>query len=367
MEAYVIAPPRHVPNTGQEIAVKIACAPTTVHDTIVVPVKKIYPTQRKIYTIEDREQVPKIIGNVKGFPLEKKRVTKKSFELLEHHIPRGKWTVAELMAMLGQPMENFQQAAQILTKVSMTPQGEKRCLIMGKKLPAYRIGKVIRVTETTSTFVEDDLKDLEKEFEGCFACQLGEIRKSRGENLVFGRGNPNADAMIIAESPWVMEERDKKPLHPEAPAGGVLYRVMNKVGLKQSEWYLTNAVICRPLLNPGKDVSHNKPKKRHWEACNPRLKRTVRAVSPKIVVLLGAYAYEAWFGYPPEGGVGKNLGWISTLNDKTQNPINYLVYFTYHPSWVQRKMGLGGLQSREAQLLYLEQWKDIAAVYKEVT
>lgn len=368
MEAYVVAPAKpDLKAARQEVAVKIASLPITAHDTIRVSIEEIYPTKRSLRTIKDGNLFLKKMGEKRFHPPAKK-VTPKVFEKLEFEMPRSKWTLFELMAMLGQPEESYRQAAQILTKVDLTEQGKKYCLITGRKATAYRIGKVLKVSSTPTTdYKEEALKDLEVEYEDCTLCELGTIRKERGANLVFGRGNKNATGMILAESPWEMEERDKKPLHPEAPAGGVLYRVMNKVGLSQNEWYLTNGVICRPLLNPGAPVSENKPGTRHRQACSTRLKRTLRSVSPKLVVLLGAYAYEAWFGHTPEGGVKRNMGWVTVLSDETKNPVNYLVYFTYHPSYINRCMEQGGQKARDAQVLYLQQWQEIAAKYKELT
>ena len=362
MEAYLVSPSKIAESypEQQEVTVKIACLPSSAHDSICVPVTEVYPTQRQLKTVKDGKIIPVTIGDMKMRP-KAKRIGKRTFEKLEFEMPRSKWTLYELLAMIGSD-----NAVQLMLKAQLTEQGRKHCLITSKKQTAYRLGKVISINSTVSTPVkEDNLLDLEKEYSTCTACELGDIRLDRGANLVFGRGNPNALGMIIAESPWILEERDKKPLHPEAPAGGVLHRVMSKVQLKQSDWYLTNSVICRPLLDKDGPLSKNKPKKIHLEACSTRLKRTLRTVSPKLVILLGAHAYEAWFGYPPEGGVKRNMGWVTVHDDETRTPVNYLVFFTYHPSYIARREGTDG--ERESQLLYLEHWKNIAKVYRQLT
>lgn len=291
-----------------------------------------------------------------------KRVTEGMLGKIEHYLPGQEWTLFELLALFGRP---WTMAGVMLAKCKdLSESGVKFCLITGEEQISYRIGKVVIVSNTPPIDINDTVVTLEKEFESCTLCQLGDIRKERGANLVFGRGNANATGMIIAESPWEKEEKDKKPLHPEAPAGSVLYRVMKKVGLSQDNWYLTNVVICRPLLEPKGPLSKNKPKTEHIHACSSRLKRTLHAVAPKLVVLLGTHAYQGWFGHPPEGGVGKNIGWVTTTNKDTGNAVNYHVFFTYHPSYISRKEDMQG--AREAQRLYLEHWQTIAQAFREL-
>jgi DNA polymerase len=362
-EAYLIAPP--VPSQSpsrQYIPVKLAMLPSNANDTIHVPVSEIYPTARRLMKLrkgDSKEVRTTVASNSKYIPTPKK-VSNKLLGKLEHYMPGQVWTLFELLALFGRP---WNMAPILLARCEdLSESGVKFCLITGEEQTAYRIGKVVTVKETGAVNLADSTVSLEREYERCTDCALGNIRQKRGANLVFGRGHPNAIGMIIAESPWVAEERDKKPLHPDAPAGGVLYRVMKKVGLSQEEWFLTNAVICRPLLEPDGPLQKNKPKVEHVKACSTRLKRTLHAVSPKLVVLLGTHAYQAWFGHPPEGGVGRNIGWVTVRNEDTGHAVNYHVFFTYHPSYISRKEGTTG--ARDAQKLYLTHWQTIDQAYR---
>ena len=366
LEAYIISPPVPGQNLSrQHVPVKLAVLPSETNDTIHVPLSEIYPSARRLHRASQEAGgivETKVATVTAEFQPPPKKVSEATLKKLEYHLPGYKWTLFELMAMFGRP---WNMAAVMLGKCKdISLSGDKYCMITGEKQAAYRIGQVVTIKEGPIFSPTETVHQLEAEYEGCTLCKLGTLRKARGANLVFGRGASVAEGMIIAESPWEVEERDKKPLHPEAPAGGVLYRVMKKVGLSQDEWYLTNSVICRPLLDPKAPISKNKPKTEHLHACNARLKRTVRAVSPKIVVLLGIHAYQAWFGHPPEGGVGKNIGWVTTRNKDTRNAVNYFVFFTYHPSYIARKEGTTG--SRDAQRLYLEHWTTIAQAFKEM-
>lgn len=359
LEAYVIAPPK--PEPDQIIRAKIAYLPTLSLDTVWVKTNEIYPTAR-IIRRSNEEQPSAAIPYEKEHLPKRKAATKAALYKLEKRFPGRTWTQQELLSVFGKPANtpiDIEARRDVLTEYET-----KYCLITGERSTAYRIGRVIKVTNKDIIDVPETLEDLEKEYESCSRCELGDIRRSRSANLVFGRGPNRPKAMIIAESPWELEERDRRPLHPEAPAGGVLYRVMSKVGLNQDDWYMTNALICRPLLSSSKRVDDNKPKKDHIIACSYRLKRTLRAVSPNLVVLLGAYAYESWFGHPPSGGVGKNLGWVSIRNKETFEPVNYHVFFTYHPSYIARMEGMeSGLAAKK---LYLQHWKTVAEAYKEI-
>jgi DNA polymerase len=356
LEGYLATPgkPDEEGKPTKAIPVKIAYLPTVCRDTEwVKDVSVIYPTARILTKFENGELIDGRIGDdLEEFMPPPLHVTKRSLDTLVRCLGNRKWTSFELASLFGRKPEDMDKI--IDKSKDLLEVGDKYCLVTGKKEKAYSVG----MPQPKS------LVELEKQYEQCRACQLGELRAERNANLVFGRGSQNALAMVIAESPWELEERDKKPLHPDAPAGNVLYRVMNKVGLNQDEWYLTNAVICRPLLHPGGPLEKNKPTMEHMNACSLRLKETLRSISPRLVVLLGSHAYQAWFGYPPPGGVGKSAGWVSAKDGASILPTNYHVYFIHHPSYVARMSGTKG--EYEVQRMYIDHWEQIAKAYKEI-
>lgn len=96
---------------------------------------------------------------------------------------------------------------------------------------------------------------------------------------VFGDGNPKARLMFIGEAPGADEDIQGRPF--VGAAGKLLDKIINAMGLKREEVYITNVVKCRP---PG----NRKPEKEEVEACEGFLFREIAAVKPRVIVTLGA-------------------------------------------------------------------------------
>src|SRR3982751_6480627 len=89
--------------------------------------------------------------------------------------------------------------------------------------------------------------------------QLEKIRKSiikddicpqlraGAKQLVFGDGNPDADLVFIGEAPGKNEDEQGLPF--VGAAGKFLEEMLNLIGLKRSDVYITNIVKYRPPEN----------------------------------------------------------------------------------------------------------------------
>jgi len=367
LEAYLIAPsiPAEDPSSVT-VENKIISLPEGMKNEVRIRQDKIYPTGRLMTKLDPKtlKEVSAIIGedHREFWPKPLKWLERTRIELLKTH-PGAEWTLDELQSLLGRGPSDLASEVDLgIGKYIHKTENTRKCRITTKTTETYTLEKPM--TKTT-TLIEKrrSLAEIEKEYESCTRCPLGDIRRSRHANLVFGRGSETATGMIIAESPWEQEERDKIPLHPSAPAGGVLAKIMQEMKLVQHEWYLTNAVVCRPLKNPGAPLSANKPSVSDIRACSTRLKETLRRVSPKLVVLMGAVAYRAWFGKDPEG-VLKTEGWVSVPHKHSGKVVNYHVYFIRHPSYVARSLGTSGEERCKKE--YREHWMKIARKYKEL-
>jgi len=93
--------------------------------------------------------------------------------------------------------------------------------------------------------------------------------------------------MLIGEAPGEREAEMGVPF--VGKAGRELDALLNRAGLERNELYITNVVKCRP---PG----NRKPTKDEVARCQPNLEEEIKRVSPRIVVLLGATAVEAFLG-----------------------------------------------------------------------
>jgi DNA polymerase len=184
--------------------------------------------------------------------------------------------------------------------------------------------------ESASTL--DGLREKVAAFEGCGL-------KHTATNLVFGDGNPKARVMIVGEAPGADEDRQGVPF--VGVSGKLLDRMMARIGLDRSGFFVTNTVFWRP---PG----NRNPTAAETAACLPFLERMIELIEPEILVLVGGAAAKTmlgrkegimklrgrWFNYTPSGG-GAAIS----------------AYATFHPAYLLRSPA----QKREA-------WRDLLAI-----
>ncbi len=130
----------------------------------------------------------------------------------------------------------------------------------------------------------------------CKRCPLHERRHV----LVFGAGPAGARLMLIGEGPGGEEDRRGEPF--VGPAGQLLDRMLQAVGIAREEVYITNLVKCRP---PG----NREPQPGEVAACRPFLEAQVRLVAPRVIVTLGRPAAQALLASSaPIGALRGNWG-----------------------------------------------------------
>lgn len=119
--------------------------------------------------------------------------------------------------------------------------------------------------------------DIEQHIAACTQCPLGQTRL----RPVMGRGNRQADIMLVAEAPGGREDQQGLPF--VGPSGEILDRLLQDCGLTREEIYITNILKCHP---PG----NRDPKEAEKEACMTYLKYETLLLKPKIIVCLGRVA-----------------------------------------------------------------------------
>ncbi len=102
--------------------------------------------------------------------------------------------------------------------------------------------------------------------------------------LVFGDGNPSADIVFIGEAPGKQEDIQGLPF--VGAAGKFLNEMLETIGLKRQDVYITNIVKYRPPEN-------RDPLPDEKLAFLPYLKEQLSAIKPKLVVTLGRHSMEA--------------------------------------------------------------------------
>ncbi|ADI32234.1 type-4 uracil-DNA glycosylase [Staphylothermus hellenicus] len=123
----------------------------------------------------------------------------------------------------------------------------------------------------------NELARLAEEIKKCRKCTLYLSRK----NAVPGEGPCNADVMFVGEAPGSKEDETGRPF--VGAAGKLLMQLLELIGLKRSDVYITNVVKCRPPNN-------RDPTPEEIEACSPYLIRQIKIIKPKIIVALGRHS-----------------------------------------------------------------------------
>jgi DNA polymerase len=100
--------------------------------------------------------------------------------------------------------------------------------------------------------------------------------------------------MLVGEQPGDAEDREGRPFI--GPAGQLLDEVLERVGLRREELYVTNAVKHFGWTGEEKQRLHAKPGRREVLACKAWLEAEVAAVKPRMIVCLGATAAQAFLG-----------------------------------------------------------------------
>jgi uracil-DNA glycosylase family 4 len=133
--------------------------------------------------------------------------------------------------------------------------------------------------------------------------------KETATNIVFGKGNPEADIMFIGEAPGRNEDLEGYPF--VGAAGKQLDGLLQSIGLGIDDVYIANILKYRPPKNRNPQMDEIK---KH----TPYLLDQIKIIQPKIICTLGNFATKFVLGgFSPEGM--KNVGGITTLHGSVKN------------------------------------------------
>ena len=127
---------------------------------------------------------------------------------------------------------------------------------------------------------------------GCEGCEL----YKDATQTVFSKGSPTARVVFVGEQPGDQEDVQGAPF--VGPAGRLLDRALEQVGIAPADSYVTNAVKhfrFKPAAH-GKRRIHQTPEIAHIEACRPWLDAELAILDPEVLVILGATAGRALLG-----------------------------------------------------------------------
>jgi uracil-DNA glycosylase len=156
----------------------------------------------------------------------------------------------------------------------------------------------------------------------CTACDLWK----RGTQTVFGEGRKSSLILLVGEQPGDKEDLAGRPF--VGPAGALLDRALEEVGIDRAKVYLTNVVKHFKWEPRGKRRIHKKPNAAEITACRPWLETELAIIRPRALVCLGATAAQAVIG--PKFRVSTQRG------EFVESSLAEFVTATVHPSSILR-------------------------------
>ena len=148
----------------------------------------------------------------------------------------------------------------------------------------------------------------------CQACRLHESRRQ----VVFGTGNPAADLVFVGEAPGRDEDIQGEPF--VGPAGQLLTRIIQAIGLTREDVYILNVIKCRPPQN-------RNPLPDEVAACRPIIEKQLACLRPRVICALGTFAAQALLRTDER---------ISRLRGRFHPMGDILVRPTFHPAYLLR-------------------------------
>jgi len=179
----------------------------------------------------------------------------------------------------------------------------------------------------------ETLLQIREDLGECTRCKLHSTR----HKIVFGDGNPKAQLVFVGEGPGADEDAQGLPF--VGRAGKLLTQMIEAMGLQRRDVYICNVVKCRP---PG----NRQPEPDEVACCSPFLFRQLDSIGPKVIVCLGATAFQTLLG--TNRSISHYRGqWIDFRG--------YKMLPTYHPAYLLRN------PAAKADV-----WKDLQKVMAEL-
>lgn len=168
-----------------------------------------------------------------------------------------------------------------------------------------------------------------------------------GKKVVLGVGSLDARIMFVGEAPGAEEEIQGEPF--VGPAGQLLTKMIQAMGLTRSEVYIGNIMNWRPqmpTIGGQEQIGNRPPTEEEMRYCLPYLRAQIDVVAPELLVALGSTAAQGLLGFGSFKALGEiRGGW----REFAGRPL----LVTYHPSYILRN------QSNRSKRMI---WEDLLKV-----
>lgn len=158
------------------------------------------------------------------------------------------------------------------------------------------------------------LDELKKKTLRCRGCDLNKSKT----NLVFGEGNARAELVFVGEAPGREEDLEGAPF--VGMAGQLLTKIIESIGLRRNDVYITNVLKCRPLGNRDPIASE-------IASCGLWLSEQLEIIKPKVICALGKFAAQTLLDTDEP---------ITAMRGKFHNYRSAKLIPTFHPAYLLR-------------------------------
>jgi DNA polymerase len=174
-----------------------------------------------------------------------------------------------------------------------------------------------------------NLKKMNDAIKGCLKCELGPNRTK----FVFGVGPQDAGVVFIGEGPGAEEDKRGEPF--VGRAGALLNKLIESIGWRREDVYITNMVKCRP---PG----NRDPHPHEIGACQPYLLEQLRLIKPDLLVAVGRISGQALL---------ETTAPLKQLRGRVHKFQGINLWVTYHPAAILRNDSLMPEAQKDFQAL----------------
>jgi uracil-DNA glycosylase len=149
-------------------------------------------------------------------------------------------------------------------------------------------------------------------------------RQENNYHPVPGEGNPGAAILFIGEAPGASEAKQGRPF--VGASGRLLDELLDGIGLRREDVYITNVVKDRPPNN-------RNPRAAEIELYTPFLRRQIDIIQPQVIATLGRFAMEYILDLFAVPHAGQKIGDLHGQPIGVQAPYGPITILPlYHPA-----------------------------------
>ena len=164
---------------------------------------------------------------------------------------------------------------------------------------------------------------------GCTRCELCSTRT----RVVWGSGTPRTGILIVGEAPGYHEDQQGEAF--VGRAGQLLTKILEAIGFRRDEVFITNVLKCRPPGNAD-------PQPHQVAKCEPYLVRQIELIDPVVILALGRHAARTLL---------RDEGSMASLRGRIHRYEGVPLLATYHPAALLRNPALKRPTWEDVQLL----------------